>query len=507
MTASLPPARRLATLAALAVTAGVFVTYSVHALLLIRYPWDWSPDEGLALDYARRLLQDPRSLYPFQQVVPFPAAYTPALAALLAPFTVGSAHPLLAARVIAYLWTAACAAAVYVLARRRAPLPLAALAAAAVLAPLGLSYWHMLVRVDGPMLACWLWAAVPLLPAELRRGADRLSWGRLAGGAALLLLAVLCKPTAVVHGAPLVLGWLLVDLGSALRLGAVMAAAGGALYALLQILTGGGFAWVMGLWGQHPYGDWVLFYACFYRFAAASWPVLLWVLAALLLGRGARAREASWLMVIGGLLITPALAKYGAWWNYLLPFQCALVVLAARAWGEARWLAGAAGGALAAAVALLVQPFPLPDRGDEATGRAFYAFVQQRGAPLLATRPDLAYYLVGQKVETEAASFPWLVALGTPGIDTILERVQSRHYNTVVIMALFWARDPRYRQALNTNYALVGSCALGRFYGPDEYLIFAPLDRIGAPLVPPPGTRCVSGASLAQAAREAPASR
>ncbi len=68
------------------------------------------------------------------------------------------------------------------------------------------------------MTTLWLWAAVALLPRRLERGADRLTPTRAIGGSALLLAAVLTKPTAVLHGALLVLGWPLVDIRSALAL-------------------------------------------------------------------------------------------------------------------------------------------------------------------------------------------------------------------------------------------------------------------------------------------------
>ncbi len=102
------------------------------------------------------------------------------------------------------------------------------------------------------MTALWLWAAVPLLPRALERGKDALSAGRLAAGTALLLAAVLVKPTAVLHGAPLVLGWFLVDRRSAWRLVGAMSATGLAALGALQVATGGGFLWVNRLWTLHP---------------------------------------------------------------------------------------------------------------------------------------------------------------------------------------------------------------------------------------------------------------
>src|SRR5262249_25707598 len=167
------------------------------------YRWDWSPDEGLALDYGRRLVQAPQTLYP-HSVVPFPVAYTPLLPALLAPIAVWSREPLFWSRLLALGWTAAIVAGLYALARRTAP-PVPALAwAVLILVPYSLSFWFMLVRVDGLMVALWLWAVVLLLPARLAAGGDRLSTARFLRGAVPLSGGGLAPTTVGLSRPPLV---------------------------------------------------------------------------------------------------------------------------------------------------------------------------------------------------------------------------------------------------------------------------------------------------------------
>jgi hypothetical protein len=90
-------------------------------------------DEGLTLDYARRLLHAPSTLYQ-KSVVPMPLVYTPLLAAVLVVIVVAFAEPLRAARVVAILWTAAIAAA-YRLVRSRV-----STAGAIVLLPFDLTF-------------------------------------------------------------------------------------------------------------------------------------------------------------------------------------------------------------------------------------------------------------------------------------------------------------------------------------------------------------------------------
>ena len=233
-----------------AISLAVLVLFAVRASVLVAYPWDWSPDEGLFLDWGRRMVSDPASLHA-RTFVPYPSAYGPGFPALLAPLVPLGDRMLAGARVLALGWTLAWSTAVYLLVRRSAG-PLGGLAAAALaLAAQDVSFWSMLVRPDGPMLALWLFAAVALLPARLERGGDRLSPGRIAAGSVLLVLAVIVKSTAVVHGAPLVLGWLAVDRRSALRLLAGVGGLGLAALLLLQLATDGGFLWLLRVWSYH----------------------------------------------------------------------------------------------------------------------------------------------------------------------------------------------------------------------------------------------------------------
>ena len=480
----------------------VVAAFARSALALAGYPWDWAPDEGLALDYARRVVEAPGTLYG-RELIPFPGAYTPLLPLLLAPLSGDAAAALFAARMLAVAWTAGACAAIALLVRGKAGAAAAALAVALVLAPRDSSVWFLLVRVDGLMIALWLGAAVFLVPDRLAAGADRLTRARLAAGTALLLAAVLAKPTAVVHGAPLVLGWLVVDRPSFWRLAAAMTAAGLGALLVLQWATDGGFLWTMRLWSIHPRQPGLLA-TLVSMFARAHAGVILFAaatVAAAWRGGAGRARDGAWLLVVGGLALVPALSKGGAWINYLLPLYCALVVLACRLLPALPKAAALVPAALA--VALLARPQPLPAPEDAATAARFYAFVRERGRPLLATRPDLAYFVVGQPVETEGSGLPYLVAARVPGVDTLLERVRERRYRLVVALPYFWPNDPAFEAALSDGYAIVGTCALGYFYGRSEFLLLTPRGDPGA-FSPAAGERCRAFAAGGSAVGDAP---
>jgi hypothetical protein len=421
------------------------------------------------------------------------------------------AAPLGAARLLALLWTLLGAGALGWLLRRRAGWTWAAAGVALYLAAFDLTFWHMLVRVDGPMQALWLCAAAVLLPSGLERGADRLSLRRLSVGAALLLMAVLVKATAALHGAPLVLGWLLVDRRSALRLGAATALGGLAVLVVLQVATNGAFLWVNALWGLHP-RDADLTRVIGLVFLARAWPFLALAAAAGVAAwaTGSRPRrEPALLLLLGGLTAVPLLGKQGAWWNYLLPLHAALVVL------SVCWLAGAAArarprpGRLAirgagpvlvgvAALALAAtRSFPLPTHEDDATARAFYGFtrgiVRGAGGPVLVSCPDLLYFFVGQPTEIHGTGFAFLVDAGAPGTETVLDRLREGRY-TLVVETWPISEAPEWRAALESGYRLVGGCLLGWYYGQAPSHIYLRRDLL-AGFAAPPESRCAAAAS------------
>ncbi len=490
-----------------ATSAAVIALFVVRALALVAYPWDWSPDEGLSLDWGRRMWTSPASLYG-HALSPFPAVYGPFLPLLLAPVAVLGDRALGAARVVALCWTAASTTAVYLLVRRCSG-SLAGLCAAALsLSALDFTFLFMLVRPDGLMLALWLLAALALVPRRLESGADRLSWPRIGAGTVLLLAAVLTKGTAVLHGAPLVLGWLVVDRRSAWRLMLTLFGTGGAVLLALTWATSGGFLWVANIWSLHGTqpGLRALIVA---HSVDRLWPLTLPALAALaccarrwreLLGDG------SLLLLAGALVVLPLLSKYGASWNYFLPLAPALCVLGARWWALAfpdaaatmRRLGPPAAAAVAVALAA-TRVFPLPTAADERTASAFYSFVaahsRRSGGPILALRPELAYFVAGQPVEMEGSGFVRLAERHAPGTERVLERLSRAEYSLVVQMHELPASGG-YREALDRGYRHAGGCNLSFYFGTVPVHLFT---RRDLPLVmsPPEGTRCGGPASLA----------
>jgi hypothetical protein len=467
----------------------VFLIYLAHATVLVAYPWDWSPDEGLTLDYARRLVEAPATLYA-KTVVPVPLEYTPLLTVVLAPIVAASPAPLGPARVVALSWTCLLVAGIYALVRSDCPNALALAVAALSLAPLDLTFWYMLLRIDGLMIALWVWSAVFLLPRSLAPGADHLGLKRLLLGAGLLLAAVLTKPTAVVHGAPLVLVWLWVGLMTAAGLGVALA---------LNLLSAGGFLWVNSLWATHisiPGQGLQLLVL----FASLSGWILAWAMAGVAVAWrwGIRvSREPALLLVAGGLAMAPGMGKIGAFWNYLLPAFVGIVVLGGRTWGAATSTRGGEATALGLTTALalmlaLSRTFPLPTLVDERTAAAYYGFLKARvtetGRGLLANRPDYAYFHAGLPVEIDGSHFVFHAASGLPGAEKVTERLTRGEYSVVSEEPIYWPRGP-FRFALDTQYRRLAVCGIGFFYGIQEFILHVPREAV-VTFAPPPGTRC-----------------
>jgi 4-amino-4-deoxy-L-arabinose transferase-like glycosyltransferase len=496
--------RKAADAATVAIALAVIVVFVRCASQLVAYPWDWSPDEGLNLDWGRRLASDPASLYP-RSFVPYPATYGPGMPALLAPLAGLGERMIAGARVLALGWSLVSALAVYALVRRSAGAVGAVAAAALTLSALDVSFWWMLVRPDGPMIALWLLAAVALLPARLEPGGDRLSAGRLAAGSLLVVAGTLTKQTAAVHAAPLVLGWLLVDKRSFVRLALLLSALGVAALGLLHLATAGGYLWLMRYGTAHGTQAGLLQDILVFSLGRL-WPFAAFAALACLLALRAtrRARplvaDSAWLLVLGGALVVPFLSKYGASWNYLVPLVPALVVLACRwlALGFPRDAPGprsAIGPALTAAVALalaLTRPFPLPTELDRRTADAFYAFVKEHtrrtGGPILAMRPELAYFVVGQPVEMEGSGFVRFAASPVPGAERVLQGLREGRYTLLVELHAL-PDTGGYAEAAARNYVHAGGCNLSFYFATVAVHLFT---RRDLPLyfAPPPGTRC-----------------
>jgi hypothetical protein len=478
---------------ALALCLAVIARFALGCAQLIAWPFDWDPGEGLSLDYARRLLHAPGTLYPRDTVVPYPLVYTPLLTLFLAPVVAWSSAPLQAARVVLLGFAALAGLSAFALSRRAAVAredrwAAGALGVALLFCAVGHSFWFGIVRTDGPMIALWLAAAAVALPRTRAQSeaADcpALSWPRAWAGGALLVLAVLAKPTAAILGAPIVLGWLAIDRVSAVRLGAATLALGALSFAALELMTGGGFMRCLALQLDHarmPGQAQRLLLGWLARHGAV---LALGVLAALLLGRRReRPEDPALLLWLAGPLSLPLLGKSGANFVYLLPWACGQAVLVAR------WLAklgspALLGGAAVAALVSATQTFPVPTAEDALTARSFYAFVRDRGAPLLAANPDLAYFVAGQPVDIEGSSFPFLVAHREPGIQGVLDGVRDGRYRLLV-------EKSRAGRIIAPAYEAVGACDMGYFLGTLRFTLLVPRGS-GAQFARAEGDRCVA---------------
>ena len=469
------------------------LVYAAGAAMLIRYPFEWDPSEGGALEGAWRLWHHPGQLYPHGTVVPHPFPLPPLQALLHVPLVLLGGADLRGPRGLSALILVAILGAMYTLVRRTGSRRLACVAATTLLAPLFDSFWLMLVRVDGLMIALLAWAAVVGLPPELRRGAAVLSSRRALATAALLVLACLAKPSAALHGAPLVLVWALVDRRSALRLAASTLALGGVVAGALAWATHGGFLEANRLWLLHAQaaGQALELGRLFIATHAASMVALL-IVVVIAWRRGGRPfADPAWALYLGGAAGLLLLGKFGAWTSYLLLWVAAHGILIGR-------LASRAGSeTLALGLLTLVIlsglgrfQFPVPTAQDRASAAFLAGFVRARGAPLLSAKLETLYVAVGQDEEIESDGLPSLMRAHVPGLERIFERLRAQRYRTVVVHT--YGLPPVAMRLLANHYALVGACDIGFWHARYRYSVWVP--RAAAPLVeftPPPDAACV----------------
>jgi hypothetical protein len=484
---------RVVAVAAALTAATATLIYAAGAAILIRYPYEWDPSEGGALDGAWRLIHDPAQLYPHGTVVPSPLPLPPLQALLHVPFVLASGADLRGPRVLSALIVVAILAAMYLLVRRAGGSRLVAcVTAATLLAGLGDSFWLMLVRVDGLMIALLLWAAVVGLPRQLGRGADALSVRRALATAALLVLACLAKPSAALHGAPLVLVWALVDRRSCARLIAATLALGVGVAGALDLATHGGFVAANRLWTLHGESA-AQAVDLAGRFATSQAPLVaaLVVVAVVAWRAGARPLgDPAWALYLGGAFGLALLGKFGAWTSYLLLWVAAHGVLLGRLTARAgKETLGLALAALVILCGLLRSSFPVPTAQNRASAQFLAGVVRARGAPLLASKLESLYVAVGQDAEIESDGFVFLMHAHAPGIERIFERLDGARYRTVVVHAN--GLPLQLMRLLGAHYTLVAACDIGFWHATYRYAIWVPrADAASLVLTPPPDAAC-----------------
>jgi hypothetical protein len=163
---------------------------------------------------------------------------------------------------------------------------------------------------------------------------------------------------------------------------------------------------------------------------------------------------------------------------------------------------GAIGPALAAAAAIALvatRPFPLPTELDRRTADAFYAFVKEHtrrsGGPILAMRPELAYFVVGQPVEMEGSTFVRLARHNVAGSDRLLQGLRDGRYTLLVELHAL-PETGGYAEAAERNYVHAGGCNLSFYFATAAVHLFT---RRDLPLyfTPPADTRCGGPAAVA----------
>jgi hypothetical protein len=294
----------------------------------------------------------------------------------------------------------------------------------------------------------------------------------------------------VLHGAPLLLVWALVDVRSLLKLGAATVALGVAVAGALDLATHGGFLESNRLWlGQGQVPGQLAQYGRLFVETHAPLMLAVAVLAVVAWRRGAHPlRDPTWALYVAGAVGLAMLGKFGAWTSYLLLWVVAHAVLVGRLGRGRETLAlGLASLAILAAIARF--QFPVPTAQNRASAAFVAGFVRARGGPILASKLESLYAAVGQDEEIESDGLVFLMRAHAPGIERIFARLGERHYRTVVVhphgLPLVAMR------VLASQYSLVGICDIGFWHATYRYALWVPRDEAAKiDFAPPPDAAC-----------------
>jgi hypothetical protein len=338
--------------------AAELVFFVVHAAHLLRYPYPLDYGEGPLLAQVKLLLSgtpiwqlyaDPGK--PPYAVVNYPPVYQ--LLAVLLARVVGD--PLLAGRLLSLGAALAAVALLWALAHepstqgdgrssrwRLWSLALRLLIVLAFLALPIMREWSVLMRVD--LLGVCLGLG-GLLLVQRGVGQTRVLWAM-----PLLLLSLYVKPSLIAAPVAALLWLFFRDWRRALILGALLAAAGGLIFALLQRASGGWFAFHILTSNAN---DWQrrLAYGFWHDQLLILWPLVAAAVLGLLARRllqqwraepaGVRDRRAALqrasaercllplYYTLFGAIIAVGVGKVGAYTNYFLEFYAGLIWLAA----------------------------------------------------------------------------------------------------------------------------------------------------------------------------------
>ena len=97
--------------------------------------------------------------------------------------------------------------------------------------------------------------------------------------------------------------------------------------------------------------------------------------------------------------------------------------------------------------------FPLPPAADRLTAESFCRFIAERGGPILAVHPDLAYAYEHQPGLLEMMLFPDLHPHGLPGAKALFERLDRHELKTLVANLDRWSLEAK-------GYTPIGGCTL-----------------------------------------------
>ena len=361
----------------------------------------------------------------------------------------------------------------------------AAAAGLMLFGPAALSVWFIVRGID--IFAALLGLIGVCIVAE----DEEESTVRLALATAVFALAFFAKQTAAFPAAAGIAYVGCRNLKRGLFLGCSVALTTGAVFLLLQVLSGGWFygnAFVTTM--SNPYHPRILFGLLrdFFLCLVIAFPLGLFQAT-----RGAGRRPNIWTLYFLFTLLSAFLAgKLGAALTYFLPLFSATCICLGLLVGDRRFFGRRPKTYQVMLAVLLLQGVlfyedyaPVPSEADSSHARVLDAYVKDHPGEILTERIDSFAVLNGRDLNVEAVQLPILIMRRRYDPQALLNLVENKEFSLIVYSGIYFGGIPALRQAIFKNYRVVDRITLGLFYGSTTFLVLVPQEGPVIDLPPP----------------------
>ncbi len=469
---SIPAALLAIVCAALLLKASVFFLRAAH---VAAYPYEWSTMDGYYVYFGSRLLSGlpiyfgyDSLLMPFEYVPLYPAA----IGVLSAVFGPGVWYE----RSFGLLCSLGIAILVARIVNRRTENRCAAATAGLLFfAPAAISVWYIVRGID--LFAALLALFATTLVEQKDRGGRRLM---LTGP--VFLLAFYAKQTAVFPAAAACLFVLSRDFKKGVLMSAGLVGAVLAVFALLQLASGGWFfenAFLTTSRNPYHFGRFMLFGRAFLLQTGIAFGI-----AFIQAGRGIGRRPDLWSLYFCFTLISILLSgKAGAALSYFVPLFSATCICVGLTLGDStlsekrpRVYAAALILMAAQAAVFFAGYVPVPTGKAYERARMLDEHVKNHPGRILSERIDSFAVRNGRELNVEAVQLPSLIIRGRFDQYLLVRAIDNKDFSLILYSGVYFRGLPQVRLSIFENYRVIDRINVGLFYGETMFTVLVPTE-------------------------------